>query len=122
MGARKKRRSRFEYLGRYYHWWFDDAWRVHICSEDKKFVIAYFAGDPFQEPPFDGPLIEVHGLGFPGIDDDEPRPVLLHVPKFVSDEWRKSLGALVNAVIRWSIQESHKLKRLHEQPQRRELT
>jgi len=111
MGARKKKRTRFEYLGRYYHWWYDDQWRVHVCSEDKKFVIAYFTGYPFRDPPFDEPLIEVHGQEFSGIDDSEQRPVLLHVPKFVTDEWSKSLGALVNALIRWCIRESHKLTR-----------
>jgi hypothetical protein len=111
MGARKKRRSRFECLGRQYLWWFDDHWRVHISSEDKKFVVAFFAGDSRREPPFDRPLIEVHGEQFPGVEANEPRPVLLHVPSFVSDEWSKSLGALVNAVIRWSVRDNHKLRR-----------
>jgi hypothetical protein len=105
MGARKKRRTRFEYLGKYYHW-YDDGWRVRICSEDKKFVIAYFIGDPWG----DGAHLEVHGQFFPGVDAANPRPVRLCVPKFVTDEWQNSMGAFVNALIRWSVRESHRLK------------
>ena len=106
MGARKKKRTRFEYLGEYFHWYHDDNWRVHVSSADKKFVIAYFMGDPFA----DGPHLEVHGQRFPGIERNEARPVRLCVPKFVTDEWTKSLGAFVNALIRWSLRKTHRLK------------
>lgn len=105
MGARKKKRTRFEYLGEYFHWYSDD-WRIHVCSEDKKFAVAYFNGDPWGE----GPHLEVYGERFPGIERDESRPVRLCVPNLVIDEWTKSLGAFVNALIRWSLRESHRLK------------
>ncbi len=105
MSVRKKKRARFEYLGEYFVWYQDD-WHVHVYSEDKKFLIAYFMGDPWG----DGPHLEVHGQRFPGITHDKTRPVRLCVPKFVTDEWKKSLGAFVNALIRWSLRESHHLK------------
>ncbi|MCG6155644.1 hypothetical protein [Rubinisphaera margarita] len=106
MGARKKRRTRFEYLGNHYYWYVDD-WRVRICSKNKRFAIAYFISDPFGEESH----LEVRGREFPGIDPSEPRPVRLCVPKFVTDEWKKSMGAFVNALIRWSLRENHRLKR-----------
>ncbi len=109
MGARKKRRTRFEYLGRHFHWWMDD-WRLHICSEDKKFAVAYVQGDPFSSPPLDSPHLEVHGHEFPGVDTVEQRPVLMLVPKFVEEEWNESLGAFLNALIRWCMRDSHKLQ------------
>lgn len=105
MGGRKKKRARFEYLGDHYHWYHDD-WRIRIYSEDKKFVISYFMGDPWGNKPH----LEVRGELFPGIERDEPRPVRLCVPKFVTDEFTKSLGAFVNALIRWSLRETHRLK------------
>jgi hypothetical protein len=105
MGVRKKGRARFEYLGEYFHWYLDD-WRVHVCSEDKTFVIAYFMGDPWG----DGPHLEVHGNRFPGLEDNSNRPVRLCVPKFVTSAGTKSLGAFVNALIRWSLRTSHRIK------------
>jgi hypothetical protein len=105
MGARKKKRTRFEYLGTQYLWYFDE-WRVHIASADKKFVVAYFVGDPWG----DAPHLEVFGQHFPGVGTDRLRPVRLQVPNFVRQEWQKSLGAFVNALIRWSLRESHRLK------------
>jgi hypothetical protein len=115
MGARKKNRSRFEHLGRFYHWYQDD-WRVRICSEDKKFAVAYFMGDPWG----DGPHLEVFGHEFPGIKRTEKRPVRLCVPPFVKKEFTKSLGAFVNAVIRWGIRPSHRLKRFERSSPRAE--
>lgn len=105
MGVRKKKRTCFEYLGEYFHWYHDD-WRVRVSTADKKFVIAYFTGDPWG----DGPHLEVYGPRFPGIERNQTRPVRLCVPKFVIDEWANSLGAFVNALIRWSLRESHRLK------------
>lgn len=116
MGARKKRRARFEYLGRHFHWWTDD-WRLHVCSEDKKFSVAYVQADPFSSPPFDAPHLEVHGHEFPGVDRADQRPVLMLVPRFVTDEWSKSSGAFVNALVRWCLRDSHKLKRIEIPPE-----
>lgn len=108
MGGRKKKRSRFEYGGAYYHWFFDENnWRIRIYSEDKKFVIAYFIGDPWQE----GAHLEVHGEIFPGLTKSEPRPVRLCIPIIVHEEWSKSLGALVNALLSWSLDPDHSLER-----------
>lgn len=105
MGVRKKGKTRFEYLGRYYYWLFDN-WHIRIASEDKKFVVAYFM-DGHRELE---PHLEVIGQEFPGIKREQSRPVRLYVPKFVTDEWEKSTGAFINALIRWSLRESHQLK------------
>ena len=105
MGVRKRGSVRFEYLGEHFHWRYDN-WHIRVYSEDKNFVIAYFMGSPFGE----GPHLEIHGQRFPGIARGERRPVRVCVPKFVTDEFTKSMGAFVNALIRWSLRESHRLK------------
>ncbi len=105
MKARKKKRSRFEYQGENFLWYFDD-WYVHICSEDKSFVVAYFVGDPFGNENH----LEVHGFRFPGINRTKSRPVRISVPKLIVDEWSNSLGAFVNALICWSLNESHSIE------------
>lgn len=105
MGTRKKKRAVFEYLGEDFYWYQDD-WYVRVYSEDKKFVVAYFMGNPWG----DRPHLEVHGPRFPGIETSQTRPVLLCVPSFVTDEWTNSLGAFINSLIRWSLRETHKLK------------
>lgn len=69
MAARKKNRTRFEYLGRQYLWSYDD-WRVRLCSEDKKLVVAFFMGDPFGMDRH----LEVIGPEFPGIEPTERAP------------------------------------------------
>jgi|GEM_PF-5522557 len=104
MGVLKKGRVRFEYLGEYFHWWFDN-WHLRVCSEDKSFVIACFMGGPSQQPH-----LEVHGTRFPGIEPDAPSPIRLCVPRFVVDEFSRSSGAFINALIRWSLRKSHRLK------------
>lgn len=111
MGARRKRRTQFEYLGRHYHWWMDGG-RLHVCSEDKKFVVTYVHGVLFSPPNLNVPYLEVNGHEFPGLDNTEQRPVLVFVPKFVQHQWRRSLGAFVSALIRWCMRENHKLKRI----------
>lgn len=105
MGVRGKGRACFECLGERFYWYQDD-WRVHVSSEDKTFVIAYFIGDPWG----DGPHLEVHGQRFPGLEVNKLRPVRLCVPNFVAKEWTNSLGAFVNALLRWSLKKSHCLK------------
>lgn len=115
MGVRKKGSVRFEYLGEYFHWYCDD-WNIRVYSEDKKFVIAYFMGDPFGEEPH----LAIHGMRFSGIECEETRPVRVCVPKFVTDEFAISMGAFVNALIRWSLRESHRLKYYESIDARRE--
>lgn len=114
MPARKRKRTRFEYLGRYYLWHYDN-WHVRLCSEDKKLVVAYFQGDPFGMDSH----LEVIGQEFPGIEPTEPRPVRLCVPPFVTDEWRKSTGAFTNALIRWCVRPTHRLRRFVGAPHTR---
>ena len=106
MGVQKKKRTQFEYLGETFTWYFDD-WYVRVYSDDKKFHVAYFTGDPWGENPH----LKVLGQRFPGLETSEARPVLLCVPPFVTKEWQNSLGAFVNALIRWSLRKTHKLKR-----------
>jgi len=105
MGARKKGRTRFECLGEYFHWYWDE-WYIRIASEDKSLVIAYFNGDPWG----DGPHVEVHGTRFPGIARNEKRPVRVVVHEQVIHEFQASTGAFVNALIRWSLDETHQLE------------
>lgn len=105
MGVQKKGSVRFEYLGEYFHWYCDDNY-IRVYSEDKKFMIAYPLGTPLDEEPH----LEIHGQRFPGIQRDAKRPVRVCVPTFVEEEFSKSMGAFVNALIRWCLRESHRLK------------
>lgn len=109
MGVRKKGRTRFECLGEYFVWYWDE-WYIRISSEDKSLVIAYFLGDPWG----DRPHIEVHGNRFSGIDRTTKRPVRVLVPEHVTQEFQSSTGAFVNALIRWCLDESHELEYLNE--------
>jgi hypothetical protein len=105
MGVRKKGTARFEYLGEYFHWYCDDNY-IRVYSEDKTFVIAYPLDTPLDETPH----LEIHGQRFPGIERDERRPVLVCVPPLVEETFSRSMGAFVNALIRWSLNDAHRLK------------
>ncbi|MEM9346629.1 MAG: hypothetical protein AAGB26_08425 [Planctomycetota bacterium] len=98
---------RFEYRGKYFHWYNDGDRYIRIASEDKKFVVAYLLGDLYGMQSH----LEVTGQDFPGIAATEERPVRICVPKFVEDEFKTSFGAFVNALIRWCLQETHQIKR-----------
>lgn len=101
MGVRKKGRTRFECLGEYFHWYCDD-YSLRVASEDKSLVVKYYL--------IDQGILEIHGHRFPGIDRTAQRPVRVLVPESVSNEFSNSIGAFVNALIRWCLDESHTLE------------
>ncbi|MHC2068697.1 hypothetical protein ACYFX5_14620 [Bremerella sp. T1] len=105
MGVRKKGRARFECLGEYFVWYFDN-YHLRLVSEDKSFVVAYFMGDPWGDEPH----LEIHGMRFPGIARSETRPVRVVLPESIHNKFVESTGSFVNALIRWSLDETRQLE------------
>lgn len=101
MSVRKKKVTRFECMGESFYWRFDN-WHLRIYSEDKTFVVAYYMGHSGSDH------LEVIGKRFPGVDRKLPRPVRLEIPAHVLEQG-DSAGALVNALIRWCLDENHQL-------------
>jgi hypothetical protein len=108
VAVRKKRRNKFQHSGRSFVWWVDNDTCIRIASDDKAFVVAYLIYDVPQDV---GGLLAVHGHEFPGIELTEKRPVWLVVPRFVENALAKSMGAMVDAIISWSLDPQHELIR-----------
>ena len=100
MPARTKRRAKFIFGNRLFVWWVDADRYLRISSIDKKFVIALHLWDA-------PPRLDVIGPEFPGIDRSEQRPVRLTVPWPVG----QSMGAQVDALLRWAFDPGHELVR-----------
>ena len=103
MPARTKRRAKFAFRGRAFVWWIDGDRLLRISSIDKRFVVAFHL---FTE---DGahPVLDVIGHEFPGVSPSERRPVRL----VVSEPQGQSMGATVDALLRWAFDPGHELIR-----------
>jgi len=99
MAIRKKGRAEFEFRGRDFVWYVGDERYLRVASEDKRFALAYrLDGDA---------VVKVTGPEFAGLPPSDARPVYLVPPEF---EW-SNVGALVNAILDWSFDESRPLQR-----------
>lgn len=105
MPARTKRRAKFMFGGRLFVWWVDGDRYLRISSIDKKFVVAYHLWGAT-------PVLDVIGQEFPGVSPSEPRPVRLIVPEPDS----QSMGATVDALLRWAFDPGHELVRSIPEP------
>lgn len=99
MGARTKRRAKFDFHGRSFVWWVDgDRW-LRIASHDKQFVVAFPLG-PSDEVPTN---LVVNGPEFLGLQTRQ-RPVYLVIP-----EPHGPMGAWVDHILQWSFDPTHEL-------------
>jgi hypothetical protein len=108
MGARTKRRAKFDFRGRPFVWWVDGDVYLRVSSLDKKFVIAL----PLGTEPGDPRGVEVIGSEFPGLTRSDRRPVWLAAPPLS----RESMGGWVEELLNWSFDENHALHRLSAPP------
>lgn len=108
MGVRKKGRTKFTHSGDDYVWWVDNDTYIRIASADKSLVVAYLIYDVSNDV---GGILAVHGPSFPGIDRNEKRPIWLVVPHEIMADSERSMGAMVNAIITWCLDEEHEIVR-----------
>jgi hypothetical protein len=108
MPARTKGRANFDFNGRPFVWWIDGDYWLRIASLDKRFVVAYALVRTLDQPP----VLTVHGQEFPGLEPSQPRPIFLNVPEPAG----KSMGAMVDQLLSWSFDQSHKLIQVEEPP------
>ena len=100
MGARTKRRAKFDFCGRPFVWWVDSGYYLRISSLDKKFVIAY----PLGTEPNSPTCLEVIGPEFPGLEASTLRPIWFVAPAVSGD-----MGGWVNDLLAWSFDPTHAL-------------
>lgn len=101
MGARTKRRAKFDFHGRPFIWWIDRGYYLRVSSLDKKFVIAYPLGTELDAPT----CLKVFGPEFPGLESLPIRPVWLVAPA-VSGE----MGSWVDHLLAWSFDSARVLE------------
>lgn len=102
MGARTKRRAKFDFRGRPFVWWVDNGYYLRISSLDKKLVIAYPLGTELNGPiPF-----QVIGPEFPGLESSPERPVWIVAPTVSGD-----LGCWVDRLLAWSFDATRQLEK-----------
>jgi len=104
MAISKKNKRPIKYNNATYRWWVLEEMdgsggmlSVNIASEDRKFLIKYFA---FQADP-DHPHLHVIGEYFPGIERNGGR-LKLPCPNFT--EGRDVTPKLVRAILEWSFE------------------
>jgi hypothetical protein len=109
MPARTKGRAKFDFRGRAFLWWIEDARYLRIISLDKKFVVGFPLGRAADEPP----SLVISGQEFPGLKASESRPVYLCIPDVPANS---SIGAWVDHIIKWCFDPAHIVERRDKPP------
>ena len=107
MAINKKNRCTFQHSDREFTWWVENETVIRIISQDRQFYVDYLMSDT---PTDVGGLLAVRGREFHGLEGD-PRPVVLDVPRSISDCFANSMGSVVDAVLTWSLDTSHEIIR-----------
>ena len=108
MGISKKKRCTFQHSGREFTWWVENESFIRILSENNRFYVDYLILD---SPSDAGGLLAVRGIEFPGLEPDTERPVVLDVPDSIGKCFAHSMGAVVDAILTWSLNKDHKIIR-----------
>ena len=106
MGISKKKRCTFQHSGRNFLWWVENESFIRIISENRRFCVDYLFVDTPSEV---GGLLAVRGNEFVGLEFEEEQPIVLNVPAFIANCFSHSMGAVVDAVLTWSLDPNHEI-------------